>query len=276
MNLFQSSVSFLCTKQSNSVLVVFLQLHTITAFVTSVVFQLNLKMKEPKTRKSEFTSEVISCRCGQGRNRNKSYYNNITSCDSFGKRCKCFQALRGCGGNCQCLNCETPRGKRDVASRSTTTHSASATRKRQRMNFQNVLQQSRKEQGADFTKLDCKVMVISIINFFIWNGIPLDSDLVVAVIGKIVVSTDKQNMTRQEICGLVDNVIKLFSAHAAVLDAKLWDDLINILIFWLCRVSFMHYFKTHILLWKNDRKSPIRPHPGTSVNILKAEQTWIR
>ena len=64
-------------------------------------------------------------------------------------------------------------------------------------------------------------MVISVINFFIWNGIPLDSDLVVTVIGKIVESTDKQNMTRQEICGVAENVIKLFSAHAAVLDAKL-------------------------------------------------------
>ena len=93
-----------------------------------------LKMNEPKTRESEFTSDVISCRCGQGRNRNKP---NITSCDSFEKRCKCFQALRGCGGNCQCLNCENPRGKRDVTSKSTTTHSASAPRKRQRMNLQN-------------------------------------------------------------------------------------------------------------------------------------------
>lgn len=41
-----------------------------------------------------------SCHCGQGARRKES---NITSCDNFKKRCKCFQSVKVCDENCQCL-----------------------------------------------------------------------------------------------------------------------------------------------------------------------------
>ena len=52
---------------------------------------------------------VECCRCGQGASKKES---NITSCDSFRKRCKCFQAVKGCSDKCQCIGCENPNGKR--------------------------------------------------------------------------------------------------------------------------------------------------------------------
>lgn len=45
--------------------------------------------------------------------RNKE--SNITSCDHFKKRCKCFQSVKGCNDYCQCLECENPYGKKAKA-----------------------------------------------------------------------------------------------------------------------------------------------------------------
>ena len=49
------------------------------------------------------------CRCGQGARKKQA---NITSCDSFKKRCKCFQGVRGCDDRCQCIGCKNPHGKK--------------------------------------------------------------------------------------------------------------------------------------------------------------------
>ena len=58
---------------------------------------------------SSIATKPESCRCGQGARKKES---SITSCDNFKKRCKCFQKLKGCTDNCQCLGCENPYGKK--------------------------------------------------------------------------------------------------------------------------------------------------------------------
>ena len=52
---------------------------------------------------------IECCRCGQGARKKED---NISSCDSFRKRCKCFQGVKGCSDKCQCKGCENPHGKR--------------------------------------------------------------------------------------------------------------------------------------------------------------------
>jgi hypothetical protein len=64
-------------------------------------------------------------RCGQGARKKEK---DISSCDDFKKRCKCFQSLRGCTDNCQCIGCQNPHGKYKPKSYKNTT--ASLTRKR--------------------------------------------------------------------------------------------------------------------------------------------------
>ena len=54
------------------------------------------------------TPSIECCRCGQGARKKEA---NITSCDSFKKRCKCFQGVKGCSEKCQCIGCENPYGK---------------------------------------------------------------------------------------------------------------------------------------------------------------------
>ena len=58
---------------------------------------------------SSMATNPESCRCGQGARKKES---NITSCDNFKKWCKCFQSVKGCNDNCQCLGCENPYGKK--------------------------------------------------------------------------------------------------------------------------------------------------------------------
>ena len=49
------------------------------------------------------------CRCGQGAKKRNV---DITSCDKFQKRCKCFQGVKGCTDKCQCLCCKNPYGNK--------------------------------------------------------------------------------------------------------------------------------------------------------------------
>ena len=51
---------------------------------------------------------VECCRREQGARKKES---NITSCDSFRKRCKCFQAVKACSEKFQCIGCENTNGK---------------------------------------------------------------------------------------------------------------------------------------------------------------------
>ena len=53
---------------------------------------------------------LVRCRCGQA-SRKKA--KDITSCDQFHKRCKCFQGLKGCTNTCNCRGCGNPYGKID-------------------------------------------------------------------------------------------------------------------------------------------------------------------
>ena len=65
----------------------------------------------------------ISCRCGQGAKRKKM---TSMSCHEYKTGCKCFQNVMGCTVNCQCINCENPRGKKVTG----TTPIACSSRKR--------------------------------------------------------------------------------------------------------------------------------------------------
>ena len=51
----------------------------------------------------------LSCRCGQGAKKKKK---GSISCHDYKNGCKCFQNVSGCNVNCQCINCENPRGKK--------------------------------------------------------------------------------------------------------------------------------------------------------------------
>ena len=70
-------------------------------------------------------NEGNCCRCGQGAKKKEK---GNTSCDQFKKRCKCFQALKGCTEKCQCLGCENPHGKKIHENQKT--NSSTGTRKR--------------------------------------------------------------------------------------------------------------------------------------------------
>lgn len=66
-------------------------------------------MKKLSSCDNKDTPSIECCHCGQGARKKQS---NITSCDSFKKRCKCFQSVRGCSDRCQCIGCENPHGKK--------------------------------------------------------------------------------------------------------------------------------------------------------------------
>ena len=55
----------------------------------------------------EIRDNLYGCRCGQG---SRKKVKDITSCDQFHKRCKCFQGLQGCTDTCNCRGCENPYG----------------------------------------------------------------------------------------------------------------------------------------------------------------------
>ena len=66
-------------------------------------------IKKPSSCDNKDTPSIEGCRCGQGARKKQP---NITSCDSFKKRCKCFQSVCGCSDTCQCIGCENPHGKK--------------------------------------------------------------------------------------------------------------------------------------------------------------------
>ena len=71
------------------------------------VSQQSSETQPPSKNKDSTITEC--CRCGQGARKKEA---NITSCDSFKKRCKCFQGVKGCSDKCQCIGCENPDGKK--------------------------------------------------------------------------------------------------------------------------------------------------------------------
>ena len=74
----------------------------------------------------------VACRCEQGRNKGK----DITTCDSYGKRCPSFRKMKGCGINCSCSKCENPYRAVSASSSST----SSIPRRRQRSQIQNIVE----------------------------------------------------------------------------------------------------------------------------------------
>ncbi|PFX20184.1 hypothetical protein AWC38_SpisGene15389 [Stylophora pistillata] len=66
-------------------------------------------IKKPSSCDNKDTPSIEGCLCGQGARKKQS---NINSCDSFKKRCKCFQSVRGCSDMCQCIGCENTHGKK--------------------------------------------------------------------------------------------------------------------------------------------------------------------
>lgn len=84
-------------------------------------FEPSSEVQKPTVEKTESNC----CRCGQGVKKKEK---GNTSCDQFKKRCKCFQALKGCTEKCQCLGCENPHGKK--INQNQKTNSSTGTRKR--------------------------------------------------------------------------------------------------------------------------------------------------
>ena len=71
------------------------------------VSQQSSETQPPSKNKDSTITEC--CRCGEGARKKEA---NITSCDSFKKRCKCFQGVKGCSDKCQCIGCKNPHGKK--------------------------------------------------------------------------------------------------------------------------------------------------------------------
>ena len=164
-------------------------------------------------------TKKTSCRCGRGRKRGEE--EDFTSCDSYSKRCPCFQAFNGCGSDCECIRCENFRGKSSSRTSSTT---IGAPRKRQKTQMQEILiaGQSRCTViNQSISALDVRSLNMSVINFFLWNGITIDEGLIRSVTEKILDTLKDVTYTKEQIHRLTKNMLHSLDSCASLLVSKM-------------------------------------------------------
>ena len=169
--------------------------------------------KEPCISTSGLNTQSISCNCGASKK------STTTKCDSYNKRCVCFQKQKGCHQDCKCVSCNNPFGKNEHTSASTS--SPSTPRKRSKTKMQSTLAVT-KIQSTNIMdrpkQLDESVMIMSVINFCISQDLSFDLDLIVSLSHEALPDT---TMTKTDLASLSKKTLNLFHAFALVLDVKL-------------------------------------------------------
>jgi hypothetical protein len=100
------------------------------------------QIEETRNMKEATCTNQTSFRCGQGAKRKKK---ESVSCHEYKSGCKCFQSVVGCNTNCQCINCQNPRGRKASDSDAQLT---CASRKRKAHEFSTATL-----GGKDFTEM---------------------------------------------------------------------------------------------------------------------------
>ena len=162
---------------------------------------------------------TTSCRCGQGPNRKKD---SFTSCDDYAKRCNCFKELKQCSIQCGCLNCNNPRRKETSEPPLVR---VVVPRKRQKTKIQETLSMGIIETTTKpvSSEVEGKIIVMSVINFFMWNGIPLDERLIASVTAKTLETTENSSLKPEQLERLVTSGMGSLDANASLMGAKLYS-----------------------------------------------------